>query len=518
MTRVKRLGQSGLLVALLAATAPVLFLWSHNIDDQIRARDVFMVLVMSWVVVVVVYLAVRFAVADRTRAGLVTALVVVLMSTFGRIMMPKGWVPGHIGATLVLAAFIALGLAGAVLLVRGSFPAERVAQVLNVFLAALIVMNVWTIVGERATAQTGYTAGMGVETGTLRPTRTPRDVYYLIFDRYANRSVLKDLYGFDNEPFLSGLRDRGFVVVDDAIANYPGTTQSLASSLNMTYLDELARVIGADSSDWSPLYRSLHGSVVQQAFRGLGYRTVNIGSWWEGTYEDPEADTNYVYGDLREFNGVFLYTTAVPWITEALQLTESSDPMREQYERVFFQVDAIEEVSRDPDPTFTFAHFTLPHGPYMFDADGGYRAPGHGLPIEEAYLDQLTATNDIVNTIVDTLLASDQDPIIIIQSDEGPNPLRFDASGMDQSWTEQPAADVERKLRILDALYLPGRPPSSVDAPITPVNTFRYIFREYFGGAMPLLDDRTFLFTSYSRPYDYREYTDRFIDDPGGAT
>ena len=36
------------------------------------------------------------------------------------------------------------------------------------------------------------------------------DVYYVILDGYARADALATHYGFDNEPFLSALRDRGF--------------------------------------------------------------------------------------------------------------------------------------------------------------------------------------------------------------------------------------------------------------------------------------------------------------------
>src|SRR5690606_22793792 len=57
------------------------------------------------------------------------------------------------------------------------------------------------------------------------------DVYYLVFDRYASASNLKESFSFDNTPFTDSLRTLGFVVDDAAITNYPMTHTSLASSL-----------------------------------------------------------------------------------------------------------------------------------------------------------------------------------------------------------------------------------------------------------------------------------------------
>ena len=40
------------------------------------------------------------------------------------------------------------------------------------------------------------------------------DVYYVILDGYARADALATHYGYDNEPFLDALRERGFVVAD----------------------------------------------------------------------------------------------------------------------------------------------------------------------------------------------------------------------------------------------------------------------------------------------------------------
>ncbi len=63
----------------------------------------------------------------------------------------------------------------------------------------------------------------------------PRDIYYLVFDRYADAETLREHFAWDNGPFLAALRERGFAVAEEARANYPKTEISIASSLNMRY-------------------------------------------------------------------------------------------------------------------------------------------------------------------------------------------------------------------------------------------------------------------------------------------
>ena len=55
---------------------------------------------------------------------------------------------------------------------------------------------------------------------------------------------------------------------------------------------------------------------------------------------------------------------------------------------------------------------------------------------------------------------------------------------------------------ILNAYYLPGQAASHLYESISPVNTFRLILNQYFGGQYPLLKDISY-FSVYKTPFDY---------------
>jgi len=85
--------------------------------------------------------------------------------------------------------------------------------------------------------------------------------------------------------------------------------------------------------------------------------------------------------------------------------------------------------------------------------------------------------------------------VIIIQSDEGPFPpgwLTDEESGDD--WQKQIFENLEAKTAILNAYYLPGVNIDKLLYPsITPVNSFRMIFNQYFGASYNLLPDQIFI-------------------------
>src|SRR5690606_22880633 len=88
------------------------------------------------------------------------------------------------------------------------------------------------------------------------------DIYYIIFDEYAGHRALEREFGFNSTPFYEALRERGFTVPEPEFSNYAQTYLSLASSLNMMYLDDVAAQAGTDSTDWTPVYGLVEDSVV----------------------------------------------------------------------------------------------------------------------------------------------------------------------------------------------------------------------------------------------------------------
>ncbi|MFZ1945948.1 MAG: hypothetical protein WAW06_00185, partial [bacterium] len=74
-------------------------------------------------------------------------------------------------------------------------------------------------------------------------------------------------------------------------------------------------------------------------------------------------------------------------------------------------------------------------------------------------------------------------PIIILQDDHG-----------------GPGLSPDDHMKILNAYYLPGLGPEAIYESITPVNSFRVVFNAYFGGELPLLEDRSY-FSKVAAPF-----------------
>ena len=521
-SRLSRATASPLLPPLLFATFPVVFIWAENVRGAFALRTVAGVLAVVLAGTLGVFAVFLFLTRNPKKAGLATTAIVILFFSFGHVAYRL-----EIGARTIEELGLLVGwlllLAAALVLVltRGGQAPPTLFRTLSSIAGVLVLLNVVQIARFSPAVAVGATAVRPFDTsGWTMPNGVPRDVYYLVFDRYANEHTFAEQYGFDNQPFLRALQERGFYVVHDAVANYPQTTHSLASSLNMTHLQDLAAEVGVDSTDARPLYRSLQGFAVAQVFDDLGYRYNHIGTWWPQTGIDPTADANYTFGSFGEFATVFTQTTMLPSISSYLGI-DRYDFRQQEYRRLAYQYTSLREIAQDDAPTFTFLHSTAVHPPYLVDPNGGFVPSPDTRSIQRAYLDSVIAANRDILAVLDDLLAGADatDPIVILQSDEGPYPFDVEQRGLHISLPTEPDSVLHRKLRILNAYYLPGRDPAEVglSQTVTPVNTFRILFNAYFAAGLPLLEDRTYAYANDDQVFRFTDVTHRVSPtDPGG--
>ena len=95
---------------------------------------------------------------------------------------------------------------------------------------------------------------------------------------------------------------------------------------------------------------------------------------------------------------------------------------------------------------------------------------------------------------------SKQPPIIIIQGDHGPGNY-FDLVNFDDTCLME-------RYSILNAYYFPDKNYEELYPAITPVNSFRVVFNQYFGGDLQLLEDKNY-YAGWFSPYAYHDVSDQ---------
>jgi hypothetical protein len=340
-------------------------------------------------------------------------------------------------------------------------------------------------------------------TASPKPPPEKPDIYYIVLDEYSGRRALETQFDFDIEPFFEALRSRGLYVADQATANYARTLLSLASSLNLDYIQQLVQPVPADQSEHSPpLDELLNYPKAPKLLQRRGYTYHFLGSWW--LPNSPTADESFHLG-----------TTADAAANLGIQLpTYDGEGSRGKFNfdlREWVRAQAeFAELSRlkgVPGPKFVFAHFTCPHPPLVFDRKGRFvdAADRAKLTLAQSYTGQVRWVNGKVLALLDDLLLPPEKnrPVIIIQSDEGFLP------GLAVS--NSPDRVLQAHFPIMEAFYLPGLSDPPVYPTITPVNVFRLVFDQYFDAGMPMLPDRNYAFPDLDHVYTYADVTDRVL-------
>lgn len=493
---------------LFFAAFPVLNLWASNIDEDVGFRDIVWPLIISVGAAAGLTLILTPLLRSARKAGLAATAVVFLFFAYGAIFRPiEGWTVGGVTIgrrELVLALWIAVAVGAVLLAARARKYVPELTRGLNVIGAALVVLNAAQIgyYNFRSATPDGAIPLPPELSNRPTPSSTVRrpDIYFFIFDTYAGEKVLTEQFRFNNRPFLDFLESKGFYVANRSTVNYPRTLLSLASELNMRYLDFLTPRMGENTGDTAPLKEMLQRHAVGKYLKDLGYTYVHLGSWWGPTAKSPLADVNIKFKGLSEVAENILEGTALSQIT-------GENFRKREYSRALFNFQELEETATKVDgPKFVFSHFLVPHGPFVLDRNGKYVS----LDVqstrtrERNYLEQVMWLNNKLTDFVNRRLAvpGKQRPVIILQSDEGPY------EGEPTRWSQRPRLKVlYRKFFNLNAMYLPGvnATKSRLYPTMTNVNTFRLLFNVYFDARLPLLRDENFAFADLKK-HLYRFY------------
>jgi len=509
---------------LLFTLAPILFLYSHNVAKlPIAPSELLLPLAVSCAAALGLWLLLWVAMRSSRRAALIVSLFLALFFLYGRVQNTIG---PRVTPVLLPAAAIGILLLGIVFFAWRRREFGGLTVFLNLVSLVLVLVNLVPSILISASPRPG---GPGTRSEIAKPISVMShhrvsassalpDIYYIILDSYTREDVLMQAYGYDNSDFIGYLRSRGFLVGSRSRSNYAQTYLSLASSLNMMYLDSVVRKAGPESGDRSDLVKMIAHSRVADFLKQHGYTTVSFASGYTGT-EFEGADVHYApRWALSEFQNVLISTTALPAI---LKLAARHSQWDVQRQRILYAFERLPDVAGMRPPVFAICHIVAPHPPFVFGPRGEKRNPddvsftlseGDAAPVINrqtmredfirSYTDQLGFITLKTRQMVDRILArSSRPPVIILQADHGPASFR--------NWDDLDPGHIVERMAILNACLVPADStgPAWYDS-ISPVNTFRLIFDRVFGESLPLLPDRSWLSTS---EFPFRLYD---VDQP----
>jgi hypothetical protein len=498
----------------LFAAYPVLFLYAQNLND-VTTREVVNPLqqAIAWGVVATLACGLVFLL-DFRRGALVASFAVLFWYTYGHVTNLLA--SQHLTRNEFIGGWAMVGIVVVVIaLLSSSRIIGAITAVANVVAIVLVAITVVQLI-PALTAKPVVAAGPQ-QAGAVVP--GDRDIYWFAFDRYGSQTSLNYFAGTHND-LQDFLRSRDFYVADRSHANYSRTTPSIAATMGMDYITDIAAEQGPESTNLQPLYAVMQHSPVAGFLESRGYRFINNGSWFGPTQVIGDADENTYTTDPSaetDFTAILDETTFSPVMADLLP---HSTPIISKADQIHINAALLQQrvlarMPDEPSPKFVFSHILLPHPPYVFNEDGSYPTPEQRKSRTEAESMniQLTYTNNFIKRVVDQLLSvpDDQKPIIIIQADEGPYTYRYTRDKEKFDWTQATPEELETKFGVINAMFLPGTPapgsPQLYDS-ITLVNTFRLVFDQFYGQDYPLLPDRVYGAAGFSHVYDQRDVTD----------
>ncbi|MBP7832391.1 MAG: sulfatase-like hydrolase/transferase [Candidatus Levybacteria bacterium] len=513
----------------LIAAYTVLFLYVQN-QHEYTLSVLITPLVLALLFAALIIFLVRFFTKSLDKNVFLSSFVVLVCLSYGRFVELFKNASFKIGSfeikpellVAVLSGLILLGVVVLMYKIKKRF--VQVDQLIAVIALLLVGFQVYGIVSFEITS--GRISRTPVSTEKIQTKNvsnvTTPDIYYFIFDRYAGPTATSEQYGFDNSAFYAHLEDLGFYVADKSRSNYPKTFLSLGSSLNMEYLDFITeQTNGGASKDESLVTPLMENSKVLKFLKDNGYSYVHVGSWWEQTKGNKNADYLYApkfdeYLGADEFTTGFFNTTIASSVLKYVlrnPVNVSTDPNNNIHRQAaLYQFKSLEEIPSIKSPKFVFVHVLLPHDPFVFDqkctpiSEKVVKQNSHQVN----YLNQLQCVNTQIKKILDDVLKKSKNPpIIILQSDEGPFPMNSSVDS-NQSWGSATDTALREKFPIMNAYYFPGvdYEDTQLYKEISPVNSFKVLFNTYFGTDHELVEDKSYIYEDKFNYYKFKDVTD----------
>ena len=220
---------------------------SVNLDEVFFENSALLFLIIVPSVLVLWYLL-NLLIKDKMKSGLIISLGLVLFFSYGHffnvlrdIVIDDLVISRHRYLVPSFGIILVIGVYSMLKTKKNFSDFTTIANVIAIAILLVSVSNIFVYaLGNNDDDRSILTDRFNYNDGLPASLDYTPNVYYIILDKYASSKVLKDIFDFDNQDFISQLNERGFHVTENSHSNYAGTILSLTSSLNMEYVNYLA--------------------------------------------------------------------------------------------------------------------------------------------------------------------------------------------------------------------------------------------------------------------------------------
>ncbi|MGB8194530.1 MAG: sulfatase-like hydrolase/transferase [Chitinophagaceae bacterium] len=472
----------------------IIFFITHGYAEHVKLipfGSLFLLLSALLVIGFLLYRLCRWLIKDRQKAALFLSFFLLIFLFFGAFQDFFGRF--HFTSALAqLRVFVPVSVAvillGFILLKTTKRNLSRLRVFLNALLTLSIMIDlaVISVALLRSPEKRNITLqGLRVCDTCARPT-----IYFILLDEYSGSHALKDFFNYDNSPFEQFLAGQGFKVNQQTTSNYLLTVFSLASTLNMDYIQDLGPASINNHYGYRKAVNSIGDNNVVRFLQQQGYR-INNYSYFRLPDAAPEFKADYLPGETDLITHKTMYSRVASNISRVLITKFGTRSLQERADNYYIHNNeammqgVLDLAGSDARKTsFTYVHLMMPHDPIAFDSLGNRITPFWARPRyplkerDDAYLQYLVYTNNRMRNFIKALKEKTKgEAIIMLMSDHGYRRIPLNKA---------------LRWQTLNAIYLPQQYQKQSEKwydGMSNVNQFRVLFNAAFDQELPVLRD-----------------------------
>jgi hypothetical protein len=355
---------------------------------------------------------------------------------------------------------------------------------LNIVFILLLVIEIFSLGSQAIFKKKAAPESFAGFTSICDTCQKP-DIYIILLDGYAGAEQLNDIFHYDNSPFSDSLKLRGFKVVKKSNSNYDSSPSSVASTLNMEYLDS-AEVENMRKNGHRDAFTRINNNRLMSFLQANGYDVFNYSIFKVAGQAAPIGGA-FVPANTRLVNGNTLVSRLEKdvFLNLATRFHLDSYVKKQLYaaNRDNERLTQKNVMTRSSRPKIIYTHLMMPHHPYYYDENGKARPfeELNNMPLNDtvAYLSYLKYTNKKILELVDHILSnSPSPPVITVMSDHG---FRY----FNGEYNKYAFSDFL-------SIHTPGRNYDQFSDTMTNVNFFSRLLNNSFQQQLPLQIDTSF--------------------------
>lgn len=314
------------------------------------------------------------------------------------------------------------------------------------------------------------------------------DVLLILMDEFPSTRSLEENLHFNNSDIDSFLARQGFSIQAGSHSNYNFTAFSMASMLNMQYLQQVNARDVLNETDYNNALQQIQQNAFTDRLKAAGYRFVNL-----SIFDMAQSPTQLTINMFPEKARLLTANTYYDKVLKPhVQVWQSPDTNKlwgmEGYSSVLDYNNRVKKMylealaANSDRPRFVYLHVVLPHDPFYYDAEGRLLDIAFAKKVTreartEYYVNNLQVARQWLRELVAaTMQRTRGNSIVLVMGDHGYKKSVHDSS-------------LHQHFANLNAVYFPDRDYSGLYDSMTNVNVLKIVSNKIFLQQQPLLPD-----------------------------